>query len=129
MQGGKKQKRCVLRQRLAFGMDVGAEKQKVQSTKLERRLFGKNFRIVQRIQLAACAKHAGGFDGRRRDEASGKNEPHEKDDEENGIKRKSGLDADNKLSVAALLVADCEQAWLHPVEAKPSLNGTFGGEN
>ena len=63
-------------------MEAGAQKQKVQDTKVRRRLLGKNLRFVQRVQLAATAKQAGGFVGRRRDEAAAKNEDYEGCDEE-----------------------------------------------
>ena len=71
-------------------MEACTKKLEVQSTKVERRLLGKNLRFVWRIQPAACAKHAGRFDGRSRDEASGKNEGCERSDEENQIRRKNG---------------------------------------
>ena len=53
----------------------------------EERLLGKNFLVVQRIQLAASAKQAGGVNGRRRDEAAAKNGDHERSDKENQVKR------------------------------------------
>ena len=39
-----------------------------------RRLLGKNFRHVQRIQPAASAKHACGFDGRKKKRFGGREE-------------------------------------------------------
>ena len=66
------------------------EKQEVENNNVERRLLGKNFLLFWRIQLAAIAKHAGGVDGRRRDEAAAKNGYHERSDEENQIQRKNG---------------------------------------
>ena len=41
-----------------FGMEACTKKREVQSTKVGRRLLGKNLRLVQRIQPAASAKHA-----------------------------------------------------------------------
>ena len=59
------------------------EEAKKWDKKVVTRLLGKNFRLVQRIQPAASAKHAGGFGGRRRrDEAAEKNEDHEGHNEE-----------------------------------------------
>ena len=61
------------------------------SKNVGRRLLGQNLRLVQRIQLAAAAKQAGGVgERRRRDEAAAKNEDDEGFDEENLIKRKNG---------------------------------------
>ena len=71
-------------------MEAGAQKQEIQNKKVVRRLLGKNLRLVQRVQLAATAKQAGGFGGRRRDEAAAKNEDYEGFDKENQIKRKNG---------------------------------------
>ena len=72
-------------------MEAGAQKQEVHNEKVEIRLLGNNLRFVQRIQLAATAKQAGGVGGRRRRvEAAAKNEDYEGSDNENQIKRKSG---------------------------------------
>ena len=57
---------------------------------MERRLLGRNLRFVLRVQPAASAKHAGRFDGRRRDEAAEKNLDYGGSDEEDQIKRKDG---------------------------------------
>ena len=62
----------------------------IQNKKVERRLLGKNFLLVQRMQLAASAKQAGGVNGRRRDNAEAKNEDYERSDKENQVKRKNG---------------------------------------
>ena len=51
-------KREAYRGRGTAGMEACTKKQKIQDTKVERRLLGKNLRLVQRIQLAASAKHA-----------------------------------------------------------------------
>ena len=58
VQGGGQQKMSTLMQTLLFGMEARGEKREVRNTKVGRRLSGKNFRLVQRIQLAATAKHA-----------------------------------------------------------------------
>ena len=72
-------------------MEDGAQKQVVQNKKkMERRVLGKNLRFIQRVQLAADAKQAGGVNGRRRDEAVAKDENYEGFDAENQIKRKTG---------------------------------------
>ena len=39
-------------------MEKGSQKQKIQNKKVARRLLGKNFLSVKRIQLAASAKQA-----------------------------------------------------------------------
>ena len=67
-------KRGLQRQRRPAGLEGGAQKQEIQKKKVERRLLGKNLRLVQRAQLAAAAKQAGGVGGRRRDEAAAKDE-------------------------------------------------------
>ena len=82
-----KQERGLQRQRRAAGVEPGAQKQEIQNKKVERRLLGKNLRFVQRVQLAATAKQAGGVKGRRRDEAAAKNEDYETSDKENLIKK------------------------------------------
>ena len=46
------------RQTFPVGKEACAKKQKKQDKKVVRRLLRKNFRIVQRIQPAASAKHA-----------------------------------------------------------------------
>ena len=72
-------------------MEAGAQKQEKQNNKVERKLMAQNLRLVQRIQLAAAAKQAGGVGERRtRDEAVVKNEDYERSDEENQVKRKNG---------------------------------------
>ena len=43
---------------ISIGMEACTNKQKVQDAKVPRRLQGKNLRFVQRVQLAASAKHA-----------------------------------------------------------------------
>ena len=55
------------------GVYVKAE---VHNTKMERRLLGKNFRLLQRVLPAAYARQ-GRVNRRRRDEAAAKNENHE----------------------------------------------------
>ena len=52
--------------------------------------WAKNFLLVQRIQLAAFAKQAGGVNRRGGDEAAAKDGYHERSDEENQIKRQDG---------------------------------------
>ena len=47
-------------------MEAGAQKQEKQHKKVVRRLLGQNLRLVQRIQLAAAAKQAGGIEERFR---------------------------------------------------------------
>ena len=71
-------------------MEEGAQKQEIQNKKVERRLLGKNFLFVQRVQLAAPAKQAGEVNGRRRDEAAATNGDYERSNKENQIKRKNG---------------------------------------
>ena len=58
VQGRGQQKRGLQRQMLSAGMEARTKKQQVQEKKVERRLLGKNLRLVQRIQPAASAKHA-----------------------------------------------------------------------
>ena len=55
-----------------------------------RRRLGKNLRHVQRVQLAASEKQAGGVNGRRRDGAAAQNEDYEGFDEENQVRKKNG---------------------------------------
>ena len=83
-------KRSFQRQRHSVGMEAVAQKHERQNKKVGRRLLGQNLRLVQRIQLPATAKQAGGVGGRRRDEAAAKNEDYERSDKENQIKRKNG---------------------------------------
>ena len=45
-------------------MEDGTRKHEIQNMKVERRLLGKKFLVVWRIQLAASAKQAGGVNGR-----------------------------------------------------------------
>ena len=71
-------------------MEEGAQKQQIQNKKVVRRLLGKNFLLVQRIQLAASAKRAGGVSGRGGYEAAAKDGDHERSEKENQIKRKNG---------------------------------------
>ena len=87
------------------------KKQEIQNQKVERRLLGKNLRFVQRVQLAASAKQAGGVNGSRRDEAAVKNGDYEGIDEEKQIKRKNGRW--KPMVVTELLAADCDIAWFH----------------
>ena len=47
-----------------FGKEESAQKQEIQTKKVVRRLLGQNFLFVWRIQFAASAQHARGFDGR-----------------------------------------------------------------
>ena len=58
VQGRGQQKTGLQRQRLPAGMKACAKKQQIQDKKVVRRLLGKDFRLVQRIQPAASAKHA-----------------------------------------------------------------------
>ena len=94
-------------------MEAGAQKQEKQHKKVVRRLLGQNLRLVQRIQLAAAAKQAGGVGERRRrrDEAAAKNENYERSDNEIQVRRKNGR---SRWWVSELLAADCEKAWIHP---------------
>ena len=78
----------IWRQRRPTGVETGAQKQEMQNKKEERRLLGKNLRLVQRISFAASAKQAGRVNGRRTGEAAAKNEDYEGFDEEDQIKRK-----------------------------------------
>ena len=64
--------------------------QEILNKKVAKRLLGKNLRFVQRVQLAATAKQAGGVGGRRRDEPAAKKEYYEGSDKENQIKKKNG---------------------------------------
>ena len=58
VQGRGQQKRGSQRERLPAEMEACAKKQTKQDKKEGRRLLGKTFRLVQRIQPAASAKHA-----------------------------------------------------------------------
>ena len=58
VRGREQQKRGSQRQKLLFGMKACTKKQEVQDTKVERRLLGKNLRLVSRIQPAASAEYA-----------------------------------------------------------------------
>ena len=72
-------------------MEACTKKEQVEDTKVVRILLGKNHRLVQSVQPAASAKQAGGVNGRKRDEAAGKNEYYEGFDEvKKQIKRKNG---------------------------------------
>ena len=82
-------KRGFYRQRLPAGVEAGAQTQDIQNKKVVRKLMGKNLRPVQRVQLAAAAKQAGGC-GERRDEAAAKNEYYEGFEIENQITRENG---------------------------------------
>ena len=68
-------------------MEGGAQKQQIQNKKVVRRLPGKNFLFVQRVQLAATAEQAGGAGGSRRDEAATENEDYEGSDEAVQVQR------------------------------------------
>ena len=92
-------------------MEEGAQKQKIQTKKVEPKIAGQEFVLVERVQLAASAMQAGGVNGRRRDEAAAKNDDYEKSDKENIVQRKNGRT--NKWWVSDLVVADCEKAWIH----------------
>ena len=83
-------------QRCSSGKEKGAQKQEIQSKKVVRRLLGKKFLFVWRIQLAPSAEQAGGVNGRGRDEAAAKNGDYERSDKD-----------------SELLAADCEKAWIH----------------
>ena len=72
-------------------MEACTKKHEVQNTKVVRRVLGNNFRLVQRIQRAASAKHAWRFDRRRRDDAAGQNEAFERYDEEHKIKKEGWM--------------------------------------
>ena len=58
VQGGGLRKMSLQRQKLSLGMEACAKKQEVQGAIMGRRLQGKNHRFLQRVQLAASAKHA-----------------------------------------------------------------------
>ena len=92
-------------------MEESAQKQEIQNKKVERKLLGKNFLFVWRIQPAASAKQAGGVDGSRGDEAAAKNGDYERSDEE--IRSKGRMEAENRWWVSELLGTDCEKAWTH----------------
>ena len=77
-----------------------------------RRLLGKNFRFVQRIQPAASAKHAWGFDGER-EEMKRQERMKVMKDMTKKIRSKERMDAENRWCVAELLAADCEKVWLY----------------
>ena len=70
----------------------GGASAKARNTEKEsgRKLLGKNLRLVQRAQLAASAKQAGGVNGKRRNESSAENGNYERSDNENQVKRKNG---------------------------------------
>ena len=74
-------KSCKFFERLSAGMEVCKKKQKIQNKEVERRLLGKNLRLVERVQPAASAKHAGRANGRRRHEEAPMNEGYERYDE------------------------------------------------
>ena len=89
----------------------GAQKQERQNKKVERRLLGQNLRLVQRTQLAATARQAGGVGGRRgRDESAAVIMK----DLTKKIRSKGRMDAESRWWVSELLAADCEKAWIHP---------------
>ena len=79
--------------------------------KVERRLLGNNFLLVQRIQFAVFAKQAEGVNKRGGDEAAAKDGYHE--DPIKKIKSKGWMDSKNRWWVAELLAKDCEKAWTH----------------
>ena len=58
VQGREQQKRGLQRQRFPVGKEACTSKQEVQDKKVGRRLLGKNFRLVHRVQPAAWAKQA-----------------------------------------------------------------------
>ena len=89
-------------------MEEGAKKKK-QNQKVERRLLGKNLLSVQRIQLAASAKQAGGVKGGRREQQRMKTLK----DLTKKIRSKGRMDAESRWWVSELLAADCEKAWNH----------------
>ena len=64
-------------------MEESAQKQEIQNKKVARRLLGKNFLLVQRIQLTASANQAGEVNRRRGDEAAAENGYYERSDKEN----------------------------------------------
>ena len=74
--------------------------------KVERRLLGKNFLFVWRIQLAAFAKQTGGVNRRGGDEAAAKDGYHDRSDQENQIKRKDGCQK-------SLVGRGAAKAWAH----------------
>ena len=74
-------------------MEKGAQKQEIQSKKVEKRLLGKNFLLVKRTQLAASNENYDGFDKE--------------------IRSKGRTDAERRWWVSELLAANCEKAWIH----------------
>ena len=90
-------------------MEEGAQKQEKQNKKVGRRLLSQNLRLVQRIQLAAAGKQSGGVCERGRDEVAAKNADYDISDEEN-LRSKGRMDAENKWWVTELLAADCEKS-------------------
>ena len=73
-----------------LAIEESTQKQEKHNKKVVRRLLGKSFVLVWRTQLAASAKQAGGFNGRRRDAAAAKHGDYERSDKENQTKRKRG---------------------------------------
>ena len=73
------------------------------------KLLGKNFLPVQRMQLAAAAKQAGGVGERRRRERMKTVKNLTKK-----IRSKGRMEAESRWWVCELLAADCEKACKHP---------------
>ena len=90
-------------------MEKGAQKQELQNKNVGRRLLGKIFLFVSRIQLAASTKQAGGVNGRRREEAAAKNSDYERSRK---IRSKRRMDAENRWWVSESLAEDCEKVWI-----------------
>ena len=73
------------------------------------RLLGKNFLLVERIQLAAFAKQTGGEE----EEMKQQQRMTIVKDLIKKIRSKGRMDAQNRSWVAELPARDCEKAWTH----------------
>ena len=97
-------------------MEACAKKQDVQNTKVERRLLGNNFRIVQRIHEDATE----GGEMKRQQRMKVMEDMTKK------VRSNGRMDADKRWSVAELLAVDCEKRGSIQERKKPCKNGMFG---
>ena len=85
-----RKRRSLLRKRCALGVENGSKKQEISASKMGEDCWARIFLMVQRVQSAPKARHAGKFDGGGRDEAAAKNENYGGYDNEKQSKRKNG---------------------------------------
>ena len=79
--------------------------------KVERRLLGKNFFLVQRIQLAAAAMNQ--EKSTEEEETKQQQRMMMMKDLVKNIRSEGRMDAQSRWWVSELLAADCEKAWIH----------------